>query len=243
MTNQSLKFIKESSDRIQTSFKTNQVKYLYNNIIVFIKDPLPEKINLQNVLNRIEKTVPIFLTQEVDEIFIGQFSDFSKRDINAIYRDGAIFVTNNQSSEIDLFDDIVHELAHAVEKQLESIIYHDQQLEREFLAKRKALYYTVQNMFEGSSDIPPKDDFLNTQYSLEFDKFLYKKIGYQRLRSLIAGIFLTPYSVTCLREYFAVGFEEYYVKNNITALKNYCPSLYKKLDTIESFCHNNGKEV
>ena len=39
----------------------------------------------------------------------------------------------------------------------------------------------------------------------EFDNFLYKKIGYDKLSLLTSGLFLSPYSITTIREYFASG--------------------------------------
>jgi len=233
------KFVQETSEKIRNSTKLNNIKYLFGSIMVFIKDALPEKVNLDSVLARIEKTIPFELTQEVDEIFIGHFSDFYKRDINAIYRDGAIFVTNRQSSDDDLYDDIVHEIAHAVEKQLSEVLYRDQELEAEFLGKRKRLFSLLQQTIGDKLRIDHYEkDFLNAQYSIEFDRFLYKIVGYHTLHGVSLTLFPSPYSITSLREYFAVGFEFYYIKNKAHQLKKSCPILFKKLDTIDSLCQN-----
>ena len=53
-------------------------------------------------------------------------------------------------------------------------------------------------------------NFLNPEYSLDFDEFLYKEIGYANLATTTMGLFYSPYGATSLREYFATGFEAYY---------------------------------
>ena len=45
-------------------------------------------------------------------------------------------------------------------------------------------------------------------------------------------MFLTPYSITSLREYWATGFEEYVLGNRLD-LKNVCPYINKKLSMLE----------
>jgi Mlc titration factor MtfA (ptsG expression regulator) len=49
---------------------------------------------------------------------------------------------------------------------------------------------------------------------------------------LIGGLFPSPYAATSLREYFAIGFEYYYLKDR-SQLKKECPFLYNKLAEIE----------
>ena len=74
--------------------------------------------------------------------------------------------------------------------------------------------------------------------STDFDKFCdflikdYKDVGYEALWHIISGLFPTPYSATSLREYFAIGFEEYYIRDNST-LRTECPILYSKISELE----------
>ena len=62
-----------------------------------------------------------------------------EREINAMYKDGTIYVSNYQSDEEDMVDDIIHEIAHAVEDNYMMQIYGDNQIEVEFLSKRMTL--------------------------------------------------------------------------------------------------------
>ena len=75
-------------------------------------------------------------------------------------------------------------------------------------------------------------DFLNVHYSKEFDFFLYKDVGYNRIDGHVSGLFLSPYSVTSMREYFATGFEEYFLGDRIY-LKKISPQVYRKIKNME----------
>ena len=49
---------------------------------------------------------------------------------------------------------------------------------------------------------------------------------------LAVNLFTTAYSVTSLREYFARGFEEYYLGNKLY-LREISPYIYRKLSLLE----------
>ena len=53
---------------------------------------------------------------------------------------------------------------------------------------------------------------MQTDYSYEFDMFLFEEVGYPTLTTLTMGLFLTPYGTTSLREYFAESFEYYFLR-------------------------------
>ena len=77
----------------------------------------------------------------------------------------------------------------------------------------------------------PVSRFMNSEYDEEFDMFLYEKIGYNKLSSVMAGVFISPYAATSLREYFATGFEEYFLGDQIY-LSKVCPYLFNKLSFL-----------
>ena len=70
-------------------------------------------------------------------------------------------------------------------------------------------------------------------YDLELDSYLYKKVGYETLWNMVAGLFPSPYSTTSLREYFARAFEEYFL-GNVDYLRRVCPYVYKKLSLLNN---------
>ena len=92
------------------------------------------------------------------------------------------------------------------------------------MLKRSRLKRILENQGYNIADL----DFLETEYNEEFDNFLYNDIGYDALQMLAVELFLDPYSITSLREYFATGFEEYYLENRLY-LKDLSPYVYKKL--------------
>ena len=207
----------------------NKKQFRLFNTQIFIKDPLPDEINLENVLSKIKRIIPEFLFYEIDVMYIGQFDELIQKQVNAMYKDGAFYITNAQSDEDDLLDDIIHELAHALETIYASEIYSDGSIESEFLVKRNRLAGILRREKYDLSGL----QLLNLDYSYDLDMFFYKDIGYTKLRALTGGIFVTAYSPTSLREYFAEGFEYYYL-NDREYLQKYCPKLYNIINNIDS---------
>lgn len=194
---------------------------------IYIKEPLPENIDMSRCFSYILEKMPKIFYGNLEKIVIGQFPFLIKRQVDAIYKDRTIYITNNQETNESLMADIIHELAHAFEESKSSEIYDDQTIKNEFISKRIALYRVLDNNNLISSSIT-EEDFYNTNYSEKFDQFLYKTIGYNKLSSLAKDIFISPYGSTCLREYFANAFEIFFM-NDIFLVQKYTPSIYKKL--------------
>ena len=131
-----------------------------------------------------------------------------------------------------MYDDIIHEMAHAVEDHNRELIYGDERLMVEFLGKRKRLYSILKSA--GYNVI--LEEFLNVNYDEDFDMFLYQDIGYAKLNNLVMGLFPGAYSVTSLNEYFAVGFERFYMKEG-KGLSKMCPVLIKKIDLLDELAN------
>ena len=85
-------------------------QYQMNGVQVFIKDSLPEEVDPDFVFNYIGSRIPLFLTTNIDMIYVGQFPEMEERDINAFYENDAIYITNEQDDEMDMIEDIVHEI-------------------------------------------------------------------------------------------------------------------------------------
>tara|TARA_Y100001937_G_scaffold127045_1_gene198014 strand:+ start:17164 stop:17940 length:777 start_codon:yes stop_codon:yes gene_type:complete len=219
---------RSSSSDFVNEMKTAQVR-LHNHIDIYIKNPLPKGFDLENVLTKIEQLIPPFLMMDVDAIIIGDFEMFKARDIDALYEDGAIYLTNDQDDEADMFDDVVHEVAHAVEKNYGMEIFGDGQLETEFINKRRVLYSTLNA--HGIHNLSMYD-YINPEYDKKFDKFLYKTVGYDRLRHMVSGLFLSPYAATSVSEYWANGFEAIFTGEDPKYIKQICPVLHEKLMAI-----------
>jgi hypothetical protein len=217
---------------IEKSHKQRQQQAKYHNfssIEVFIDDPLPENIDLNNVFSFINSRIPPYILELVKSVHIGHYRELEDRHINAMYSDGTIYITNDQKSDNDVIDDIIHELAHAVEDHYGKEVYLSGEIEQEFLGKRKKLERLLRYMDYDTHLY----DFENPQYLKKFDFFLLKGVGYDIIESLTIGLFINPYAVTSLREYFATGFEDYYL-NNGDNIRETSPQLYRVLEELNN---------
>ena len=170
----------------------------------------------------------------VEMILIGQFQELIDREIQSIWKaeEGTIYVTNEQDSEEDMIDDLIHEFAHATEDKFGFDLYSDDQIEKEFLQKRRHMHDILSAHGYASSLSP----YLELAYNAEFDSFLHKEIGYEKLTFLTAGLFPSPYAATSLREYFATGFEEYFLPNGDRgSLQQMSPALYNKITLLSEY--------
>ena len=65
------------------------------------------------------------------------------------------------------------------------------------------------------------------------DDYLYHVVGYDRLNfiSISYGLFVSAYAATSLQEYFANGFEHFFLDDRKN-LQNCCPQLYQKIEEL-----------
>ncbi len=216
---------KDLVNYVKTRNKQSKIKKI-GSLQVFFKDDFTNDIDYVFVLRRVNQLLPDHMMGLVDALYVGDFDYFKQRDINAMYLDGAIYVSNEQDSEADLLDDIVHEFAHASESGYGEMLYGDNKIKEDFLSKRQTLkrFLRHENRWSDIEDY----DFTEIEYDQDLDMFLKDGVGYERLNNLINGLFLNPYSTVSLREYFARGFEEFYLGDR-SYLKKICPYIYNKL--------------
>ena len=112
---------------------------MFGDIQVYIKDPITSGVDMSMVIRKIEQLIPRDFTYGVELVVVGQFDELDKRGVKAVFLDGAIYVTNDQSSVEDIFDDLVHEISHSVEKTHASILFSDGKLVSEYLGKKNRL--------------------------------------------------------------------------------------------------------
>jgi len=198
-------------------------------IHVYFKDPLDnEHIDIERVVGKLEQAIPPHLLSEVEMIIVGWFDEFERRSINAFYDSGTLYVSNIQDDEEDILDDLIHETSHSIEEPYGMEIYGDGKLENEFLRKREHLY----DILWAHGYKIPKSVFLDAEYNEDLDMFLYHEIGYEKLSTLTQGLFINAYAPTSLREYFATGFTDFYLRRHHAFLKQTSPKLYEKILSI-----------
>jgi len=220
-----MKWLNESMNKSKKLKDT----YSLHDIQIFIKDQFPESINVDFVLKYIKARVPYELLRGVDMIYVGKFKHLIEKEANAIYMDGAIYITNDQDDDMDLIDDIVHEIAHSVEELYGHGIYDDGAVQREFLGKRKRLFADL----KANNYDPPEELQYETDYIQKIDDYLYKDVTYDAMWHFVGGLFPSPYAATSLAEYFARGFEEYIIGNK-HELAQLCPVLFRKLNQLHT---------
>ena len=224
MKNNLLEYIRNS--------KENAGIYYLNDIPVWTEDPLPDSINLRQVLLDVAKRLPNIYLKYIQAVRIGIFEEMLEKELNALYKDGVLYVSNMQDNNTDMLDDIIHEIAHAVEDHNHDLVYGDEKVLLEFLGKRKRLYELLKS--EGY-DVTI-EQFLTATYDYDFDMFLFQDIGYPVLETLTLGLFVSPYSVTSINEYFAVGFESFYM-GETNYVKKLCPVLTDKLYYLDELTY------
>ena len=213
---------------------SNTTKHFrFGGIEVIQIDELPENFNLQSILKTIEKNIPPSYFKGLKKIQIEKDPDFEERGVNALYRDGAFIISPDQKNVNDLMDDLIHEFAHHVETLFPEEIYSDQRLINEFLKKRQELKFELQSEGYWVNEY----DFDSLKYDEKFDVFLYKRVGRNMLRMITTGLFVRPYAAVSLREYFATGFEAYYLGKQNT-LEKISPMLYDKITELH---HHNER--
>jgi hypothetical protein len=206
---------------------------LTRSVNIFVLEALPENIDIQKIMTYLRTNVPDYYLNLIDVIYVGQIPEFKERKINAMVKDGALYITNEQSNDLDMIDDIIHEVAHLVEERFTDSIYGDDEIENEFIRKRTVL----RRVLKYENYVVDEHDFGKIEYDQEFDLFLKDKVGYQKLRIFAQNIFASPYAATSLREYFADGFEDFYLGRKLN-LNKISPVLYNKLEDLNNEIQN-----
>mgnify|MGYP001274903947 CR=1 FL=1 len=224
-------YIKKASKRFKDSFHEKELW----STKVYIKDSLPKNFDLNIVLNKMKNSIHKNYFRLVDYIMIGQFDFLEKKEFDAAYDNGTIYLRNDHEKELNMADDIIHEVAHAVEEKYQELIYSDNLIQKEFSAKRQRLYSMLEEEIPENLDI---QSYLETDYSSNFDNFLYYDVGYPLLRVLTSELFFSPYGITSLSEYFANGFEGYHYDKSYKRIRDISPELFKKIELIDEEIKN-----
>ena len=212
---------------LERSKKQGNEYLLFGNVYVYIRDNLPETVDLEEAFQLIYSRVPQHLFSELEAVYIGNFEELQDRQVQSIYKNGTIYVTNLQSNTMDMVEDIVHELSHSLEEPYGMLIYGDSQINLEFIGKRRRL----KGLLEGNGFETGNVDFENSEFDKDFDTYLYKEIGYPLLINLTLGLYNSPYAATSLKEYWASGFEEY-ILGDREMIKSISPMLFEKIEEI-----------
>ena len=205
---------------------------IFDGVQLFIKDRPPEDVSIEEIILTLEEKIPYSFTTGLDVIYIGDFEQLKQRGVEAVYENGAIYISNQQPNEYEFVESIVHEIAHSLEEIASSLIYTDGVIEDEFLGKRKRLWSIMKaHNFVGQKHYA---SFEQLDYSEHLDRFFYEDVGYEVMSSLTMGLFMSPYGATSLREYFANAFEHFFLTDDKKYVKQISPAVYNKLVELSS---------
>jgi len=214
-------------DYIFEKTKNTTRHFKFGNIPVYENDPVPDNIDIYSIFKAVEKNLPSHYFDGIEAVVIDHLPEFDRRTVNAVYRDKKFFISNKQDNANDLLDDVVHEFAHHLETKYPEFIYEDKKLINEFIKKRNELKFELQSEGYWVNEY----NFDSLKFNQSFDDFLYKRVGRNMLKMVTMGIFIRPYGAVSLREYFATGFEAYYLgKKDI--LNKISPHLYDKIEEL-----------
>jgi hypothetical protein len=225
-------YIKESNKKAQ-----DRNEYMLFNVPVYVINKFPSNIKINNILDSVKDIINKKYLDGLETIYIGDFKDLNRRDIQSMLKDDAIWISSNNVKNVIteplVVENIIHEIAHLLEEKYQSQIYGDGKLEREYNSKKNRLFHLLKNEgYDIDLELFFSDDMLK-----EFDNFLYKVVGYDKISLLTAGLFLSPYSITTIREYFASGMLDYLTNDN-SYIDEISPVLYSKIKQIEEKLSN-----
>jgi hypothetical protein len=206
----------------------NTTRYFkFGSIEVEELEPPPENVSLDAVFKAVENHFPSHYFTGLKSVKIGNFIDLRDKNFTALYDDGIFYINHDQADSKSILDDVVHEFAHHLEAVYTDLIYGDKSIVREFIGKRTSLKFELHSEGYWLKDY----NFDNLRYDEKFDEFLYKRLGKSMLRMVTTGLFIRPYASVSLREYFATGFEAYYLGKRDT-LEKISPMLYDKINEL-----------
>ena len=200
------------------------MEYYIHHVPVFILKDVAFSVSIPDFCQEAEEFISARLLKNVEAVYIGEFNDLSGR--NALYSDGAIYMTSDEPTNFDMLENFIHEVAHSLELTYGWEIYADD-LVQEFRGKRERLYHLLTS--EGYHINPALYGTLG--YTSEFDEFLADTVGYPTLLSLTMGLFVSPYGATSIHEYFANGFEKYFLESP-QIVQTISPVLYRKIEKV-----------
>lgn len=201
-------------------------EYMLNGVSVYVKDALPEHVSGEFIFEYVGSRIPYYLMKNIEVIYVGKFPEMEERQINAYFENDAIYITNEQEDEMDMIEDIIHEVSHAVEHYNRDFLYDDGALQKEFIAKRKRLSSLLSQKYD-----VPGDFNINFEYDRAIDDFLFRDVGYDALNQISVNIFPSGYAATSISEYWAKGFEEFFL-GDPSKLQNMCPVLSNRLKLL-----------
>ena len=106
-------------------------------------EKFPSHINVSEIVSELKSLLPYELYSGLEGIYVGTFKELEQRNVQAIFKDGVIYLSSHKNNpKIDMetiLKHIVHEIGHLVEDRFANDVYGDQNIEIEYLTKKRNL--------------------------------------------------------------------------------------------------------
>tara|TARA_R100001443_G_scaffold116198_1_gene135979 strand:+ start:1418 stop:2077 length:660 start_codon:yes stop_codon:yes gene_type:complete len=216
-------------DYILEKTKDTTRHFRFGSVVVNQEEPAEDGVDFSPVFRAVEDKFPSHYFKGLKGVEIAHRDEFDDRNISALYSNDWLYLSDKQDKLVDLLDDLIHEMAHHLETEYVKEIYGDGEIQAEFLKKRKMLEAELRSEGYWTEEY----DFTDIKYNKDLDVFLYDRVGGNMLKLATAGIFVRPYASVSLREYFATGFEAFYMGNKEILFK-ISPLLYNKIEKLHN---------
>ena len=218
----------------QTRILSEKKRFYFNRGIEFVLDkPLQKDIDIEKVMGLLRSNLPVSSYVGINNVYFGEFDILKKRSLTALHHKNNIYISSEElTSEKEILDDLVHEFAHRFEENNSEKIYEDGKIINEYLGKMNRLHDLITQDYNLEEHGLTYFDFINTEFDPKLDKFFYETVGYIEIENMAPTLFIRPYAATSVREYFATGFEDYYLEGGLQ-LKKISPILHSRIEMFE----------
>jgi hypothetical protein len=218
----------------QSKILSEKKRFYFNRGIEFVLDkPLKKDIDIKKVIGLLRSNLPVSSYVGINNVYFGEFDILKKRSLTALHHKDNIYISSEElTSEKEILDDLIHEFAHRFEENNAEAIYEDGKIINEYLGKMNRLHDLISQEYSLEKYDLSYFDFINTEFDKKFDMFLYKTVGYEKVTNLAPTLFIRPYAATSVREYFATGFEDYYLEGGVQ-LKKISPTLHSRIELLD----------
>lgn len=177
-------------------------------------------------------TLPKYLYSNTKTIYVHDAESLQSKQLDSLHNNnGTIEINANSCKSIkNLLKLLIHELYHSLELDI-SRQFTEQYSNtvNEYRANKTKVLGKIKS--DPRLEKPSRYYYSLIHYDSGFDDYLVNRITYPVLFNRITDLFCTPYALTSISEYIAIGFEVFLFENK-EWVHIYNPMLYKLIDAI-----------
>ncbi len=206
--------------------------FLHNKIPIYLKDLMALNIqtSLDKLLEIVELKVPEILIPDLNTIWIGDFPELDKMNVDSFYKNGTVYFSNKIPSIEIFYFTFLYEMSNVIAQSYNIMLLADAALEREFIKKRIELY---NRLTTSQRKVVSVEKFLELKHNASLFRFLYKKLRKTYLDKLCKDIYPHRNSISSYNSYFAMTY--YLYKSSLkpaTELEKISPAAFSKVKTL-----------